>query len=202
VVTDSNIHVADASVLEPPNIELALPGTVFINGEKVHYFLRDTNNNVLGYLRRAVDGTGAPAVHLANTRVVDSGLSQAFSTNAVVRMITGLSQYYGNVKNLWGNPASSDIILTAGNALGTVYGISNVFAASGSVTSNVGSPLVNGQLSYDSYRSYFGITGDNYIRTEDTLLNVGAGTAADGLGLVASLDDNVFFMKQSPSYKP
>jgi hypothetical protein len=76
-ITDSNIHVANASILPDPSPESVLPGIVFINGEKIHYYLRDVHNNVLGYIRRAVDGTGAPMVHESGTQVSDAGLAQA-----------------------------------------------------------------------------------------------------------------------------
>lgn len=195
-VTDSNIYVEDASILASPNIPLALPGVVFINGEKIHYFRRDTNNNVLGYLRRAVEGTGAATVYPAGTRVVDSGIDQEFSVNAVVRKFP--ADFAANSATLWGNTSAN--IFFVGSGFNN--GMSNVFAGAGSVTTNTGSPLINGVLGFAEYKQYFGITGDVLIRTEESLLNVGAGTAADGLGMANSVDYNVTFLKSSLSYKP
>jgi hypothetical protein len=77
-ITDGNIHVSNANVFMTP-IEHhypPIPGVVFINGEKITYWTVDRVNNVLGQIRRAVDGTGAPAVHLAGTKVVESGKNQ------------------------------------------------------------------------------------------------------------------------------
>lgn len=71
-VTDSLIHVDDASVLSPPNKLLAIPGVVYINGEKIHYYEKDNITNTLGQIRRAVDGTGAPSVHPVGSQVEDS----------------------------------------------------------------------------------------------------------------------------------
>ena len=195
-VTDSNIYVEDASLLADPNIPLALPGIVFINGEKIHYFGRDTTNNVLTYLRRAVEGTGAGTVYAAGTRVVDSGMDQEFSVNVVVR--TFPEAFAANSATLWGNTSANIFFVNSGFN----KGMSNVFASVNSITNNSGSPLVNGVLGFDEYKQYFGITGDVLIRTEESLLNVGAGTAADGLGLANSVNYNVNFLKASLSYKP
>jgi hypothetical protein len=77
-ITDSNVYVTDASVLMNPNPSSGIPGIVFINGEKIHYYERDTANNRLGRIRRAVDGTGAPGVHTSGTKVSDSSITQQF----------------------------------------------------------------------------------------------------------------------------
>jgi hypothetical protein len=88
-ITDSNISVVDASILPEPNPTLGYPGVVFINGEKITYYTRDTNNNVLGQLRRAVDGTGAATVHASGSLVVDSSLQQDMAGN--VHSVTWLN---------------------------------------------------------------------------------------------------------------
>jgi len=75
-ITDSNIHVVNSSVLPIPNPGLAIPGVVFIGGEKITYYTNDTVNNVLGQIRRAVDGTPGVSLHLTGARVVDSSLTQ------------------------------------------------------------------------------------------------------------------------------
>jgi hypothetical protein len=49
---------------------------VYINGEKIYYYTIDRPNNSLGQLRRAVDGTGAPLVHAANSTVRDGSIQQ------------------------------------------------------------------------------------------------------------------------------
>lgn len=88
-ITDSNISVVDASILPEPNPSLGYPGVVFINGEKITYYTRDTDNNVLGQLRRAVDGTGAATVHVSGSLVVDSSLQQDIAGN--VHSVTWLN---------------------------------------------------------------------------------------------------------------
>jgi len=75
-LTDTTITVTDASVLQEPSVELARPGVVFINGERITYYTRDTALNTLGQLRRGVHGTGAPLVHAAGSTVTESSLAQ------------------------------------------------------------------------------------------------------------------------------
>ena len=75
-ITDANIYVTDASVLGTPSKELAIPGVVYINGEKIHYYEIDYENNVLTQIRRAVDGTGGANVHVNGSSVVESSLTQ------------------------------------------------------------------------------------------------------------------------------
>ena len=75
-ITDSNIHVVDASALTAPDLVRLHPGVVYINGEKTTFWTRDLVNNVLGQIRRAVDGTGAPAVHSAGSEVVEAALTE------------------------------------------------------------------------------------------------------------------------------
>jgi hypothetical protein len=75
-VTDSNISVTSTQGLSIPNINEAIPGVVFINGEKINYYGIDQVNNKLTQIRRGVDGTGVPLRHLANATVYNSSLDQ------------------------------------------------------------------------------------------------------------------------------
>jgi len=94
-ITDTTIHVANASVLPPPGAEALLPGMVFINGEKITYYGRDIVTNTLSQIRRGVDGTGARLVHVAGSRVVDSGETQRLITNS--HLTTWINAPTGNV---------------------------------------------------------------------------------------------------------
>ena len=75
-LTDTVIYVADASVLPAPSPSSAIPGVVFINGEKITYYTIDTVANTLGQIRRAVDGTSPKLVHPVDSLVVDSSIQQ------------------------------------------------------------------------------------------------------------------------------
>jgi len=71
-IHDANIHVNDALTLTTPDLTGLTPGVVYINSEKITFWTIDLNNNVLGQIRRAVDGTGAPLVHSAGSDVVEA----------------------------------------------------------------------------------------------------------------------------------
>lgn len=83
-LTDSNIHVANASVFMTPQTGTypPQPGVVYINGEKITFWTVDTVNNVLGQIRRGVDGTGVATVYTAGTSVVEADSSQLIPTSA------------------------------------------------------------------------------------------------------------------------
>jgi hypothetical protein len=76
LIGDTEISVTSAAVLDIPSPTAATPGIIFIKGERITYFERDTVNNKLRRIRRGTAGTGAPAVHASGTVVVGSGASQ------------------------------------------------------------------------------------------------------------------------------
>jgi len=89
-ITDSNIYVVNSSVLPIPNPTLAIPGVVFIGGEKITYYTNDTVNNVLGQIRRAVDGTGVgrvldwvPKLNIATGSLISFGSNSYITTGNV-----------------------------------------------------------------------------------------------------------------------
>lgn len=65
---DRSITLDDASNLPNPQGNRN-PGVIFIQGERIEYFVRD--GNVLKQLRRGTLGTGVPTVHVAGTEVYD-----------------------------------------------------------------------------------------------------------------------------------
>ena len=71
---DNTIVVVDGSVLSNPNASKNLPGIIEINGERIEYFTK--NGNVLGQIRRATLGTGAPMTHKKDTLVQDIGVTE------------------------------------------------------------------------------------------------------------------------------
>ena len=72
--TDTEIHVADASVLTPPLVAKNMPGVVIIDGERIEFFT--ITGNVLGQLRRSTLGTAPSFYSEENTKVIDQGLDQ------------------------------------------------------------------------------------------------------------------------------
>ena len=73
--SDDTIYVLDASALGEPNLARNEPGVVFIDGERITYYMRNTVTNTLTQIRRGSGGT-ALSPHTAGTTVVDAGSSQ------------------------------------------------------------------------------------------------------------------------------
>ena len=64
---DLRIEVVDGSNLPTPNKSNNLPGIVFIDGERIEYFVKE--DNTLRQLRRGTLGTGVKSVHVAGSKV-------------------------------------------------------------------------------------------------------------------------------------
>ena len=71
---DTEIYVADASVLSEPNVTANAPGVIMIAGEIIEFF--NNKNNVLSNLRRATRGTSSASYLENGTRVIDQGVNQ------------------------------------------------------------------------------------------------------------------------------
>lgn len=88
-ITDTEILVTDASALPNASVEMAIPGEVMINGERIIYYTIDRMSNTLGQIRRGVLGTGASAVHAEGSRVDDISRQQlVVSSNEVFKLAT------------------------------------------------------------------------------------------------------------------
>jgi hypothetical protein len=68
---DLRIELTDASSLPEPSKENNRPGVVFIEGERIEYFVKDSN--LLRQIRRGTMGTGIKEVYAAGTEVFDQG---------------------------------------------------------------------------------------------------------------------------------
>ena len=71
---DLRIEVEDGSNLSEPNKSQNMPGVVFINGERIEYFVKE--DNTLRQLRRGTLGTGVKNIHIAETKVYDQNISK------------------------------------------------------------------------------------------------------------------------------
>ena len=71
---DTSIKVSNVDTLPQPNKERSIPGIVFINGERIEYYLKE--GGVLRQLRRGTLGTGIPTVHVAGSELLDQSNKQ------------------------------------------------------------------------------------------------------------------------------
>jgi len=71
---DLRIEVEDGTLLSEPNKPQNLPGVVFIDGERIEYFVKE--ENTLRQLRRGTLGTGVKTLHEAGSKVFDQNVSK------------------------------------------------------------------------------------------------------------------------------
>ena len=71
---DLRIELDDASELSEPNKGQNLPGVIFIEGERIEYFVKE--GNTLRQLRRGTLGTGVKNTYAADTKVFDQNISK------------------------------------------------------------------------------------------------------------------------------
>ena len=72
---DKQISLTDAGGITQPNINTRTPGIIYINKERIEYFIIE--GNVLKQLRRGTFGTGIKQIYPANTEVVDQSQFQS-----------------------------------------------------------------------------------------------------------------------------
>jgi hypothetical protein len=71
---DLRIELTDASSLPTPSKESNIPGVLFVNGERIEYFLKE--GNTLRQIRRGTLGTGVKEVYEAGTVLHEQGPGQ------------------------------------------------------------------------------------------------------------------------------
>ena len=71
---DLRIELLDASGLPTPNKTSKIPGVVFINGERIEYFVKQ--GNTLRQLRRGTLGTGVNTIYPAGTSAMEQSIGQ------------------------------------------------------------------------------------------------------------------------------
>ena len=72
--SDLRIELHNADGLPTPNKTSRIPGVVFINGERIEYFVKQ--GQTLKQIRRGTLGTGVETVYPAGTAVIDQSIGQ------------------------------------------------------------------------------------------------------------------------------
>lgn len=89
---DVNIVVDDPSKLADPDKTNGIPGVIFVDAERIEYFVK--NGNILKHIRRGTLGTGVKEKHIAGTQVLDQGFSKTIpykDSTRVQNVIAGIS---------------------------------------------------------------------------------------------------------------
>ena len=68
---DKSIHIVDASNLPAPPAGTQTPGVIFLDGERIEYFIKD--GNYLKQLRRGTFGTGVKNTYAEGTEIYEQG---------------------------------------------------------------------------------------------------------------------------------
>ena len=87
--TDLRITLSEnGSDIPEPDKGKNLPGVIFINGERIEYFVKE--NNILRQIRRGTLGTGVPTVHAAGTKIYNQNREKTipYKDENLVRTIT------------------------------------------------------------------------------------------------------------------
>jgi hypothetical protein len=71
---DLRIEVVNGAALAEPNKGQNLPGIIWINGERIEYFVKE--ENTLRQLRRGTLGTGIKDLHEAGSKIYDQNISK------------------------------------------------------------------------------------------------------------------------------
>jgi hypothetical protein len=71
---DLRIELVDGASLSEPNKGQNLPGVIFIDGERIEYFVKE--ENTLRQLRRGTLGTGVKDTYAISTKVFDQNISK------------------------------------------------------------------------------------------------------------------------------
>jgi hypothetical protein len=72
--SDKVIYVDNPDVLSQPNRLKNIPGVIYLNGERIEYFVKDGNQ--LKQIRRGTLGTGTPEIHVSGLTLIDIGVSE------------------------------------------------------------------------------------------------------------------------------
>jgi len=134
--TDANVHLTSTSFLPIPSPAFNVPGSIYINGEKINFYTIDYTNNVIGQITRGADGTlkqnyvasGAIVNNGSKTEEIDNAEFIVWQNRVVGGTSSGLVQIATPQLTANGTPgkfnepviyyaASSNVSVTAGDVV-------------------------------------------------------------------------------------
>jgi hypothetical protein len=183
-ITDTEIVVADASKLAEPFIDaigiakLAIPGVIFINGERITYYTRNLTTNTLGQIRRGTQGTATPVIQYAGAVVTDGSADQIVPgtvSNVVLSTttpytVTSTRSYYLSLSDSVTANVGDVITQTVSGASLTVAGIDSVARVLLVIRNNSNS--LTFQDNYLELSGNIAVSSGDYITQSSTGANV------------------------------
>jgi len=156
--TDTEINVADATVLTQPIVDKNIPGVVIIDGERIEFF--KVNGNILGQLRRSTLGTAPKFYSQENTKVIDQGTDQTVpysETILVQNTLTTTSTVYtistnSNIVQYYTGLANTATFVNSGITLSTIVNATDQISVyyGGRLLNKEGTYHQDISVSYDS----------------------------------------------------
>jgi hypothetical protein len=209
-ITSNEIIVNDSSVLPVPDLVRAVPGELFIDGEKITYWENDTENNTLRNIRRGVGGTANQA-HPISTIVYDVSAQQAIpALSPRTAIISSNSSFSSNTTvNYWRANASSSIFTTVdrptykltlsgnitanvGDIITQAYSTANAVVRGNVVNSRTVAVMFNsGEFTTANANCVISVAGTTTLRSANAVAILG-NVRADGNVVVSSTGANVY----------
>lgn len=209
-ITSTEIIVNDSTGLPTPDLVRAIPGQLFIDGEKITYWENDPTTNTLRNIRRGVGGTPIQP-HPISSTVYDVSARQAIpALNPRTAIISSNSSFSSNTSiNYWRANASASIFNTVDRLTYTLTLTGNITANVGDIitqaysTANavVRGNVVNSQTVAVMFNSGSFITGNSSCvvsiagttttRSANSVAKLGA-VGTDGNVVIMSTDANVY----------
>jgi hypothetical protein len=187
-ITDTHVYVADASKLPNPDPTNNRPGVVFIDGERLIYWVRDTNGNFLTRLFRGTMGTGAKTSYPTGTKLVDATVNQALPQRDTFTLKTFVGDGSTTAFALGFNATSTrefEVVLG-----GSVLEQDAWTIASGTSTLTLNTAPVSGRLL-------------RVLRkTGHIFYTAGSGTASDGVSLTRNTSETARFLRKGTTDLP
>jgi len=179
--TDTEIYVADATVLSPPIVNKNIPGVVIVDGERIEFF--KINGNILSQLRRSTLGTAPSFYSEENTKVIDQGPNQTVPFGETVNrqdLITEKDVYTYTLKTNThiANTGTYNQFINDGITISTSTDAINQVTVfyGGRQLNKVGTLHHDIELSFDSPEVIFTTTGVVGLLSTSTVLDLPATT--------------------------
>jgi hypothetical protein len=146
--TDTEINLADASIITPPIPSKKIPGVVIIDGERIEFF--KMRGNKLTQLRRSTLGTSPAFYSDVYTKVIDQGNAQTMPFAESILKQTRYTTSTNTVYNI------STVTTSTGVITGDGISLSTTIPGSDQISVYYGSRLLNkvGTYKHDTVISY------------------------------------------------
>lgn len=205
-LTDTEIYVADPTVLTSPDVIENIPGVVFINGERIEFFHINTNTSgaYLTQITRATMGTG-PAFYLEpGTKVVDQGTEQSIIDPVTTHIQNTFTNTLTNVYTI--NKISTNVFYPGSNTStvrsdGIILSTSTIMNLVDQVEVIYGGRTLRkvGVFKNDTTASYDGILLDSIVGTVDNVASLSTAFAIPGNTYLVTSTNQVWMYTGSRS---